>query len=95
MKHGAIKPLRNVGLIPCLQSSQNPYRVSKKCHFLADAGTSGYLGGLLKRNTPKSKRIAGMSDVSAWFGFWPAEATKSSVWRFLIKGPSKQTLKDP
>ena len=62
MKHGAIKPLGNVGLIPCLQSSQQPHQVSKEGHFLAVAGTSGYLGDLMNRNLPNSTGIAGLSD---------------------------------
>ena len=76
MKHGAIEPLGNVGLIHCLQSSQQPYQVSKKCHFLAGAGTSGYLGDLVKRNSPHSTGIAGLSDgkylawLLAWKGYY-------------------------
>ena len=74
MKRGATKPHGNVGLIPCLQSSvrslQKPHQVSKECHFLAGAGTSGYFGDLIKRNLPKSTGIAGMSDGKclAWLG---------------------------
>ena len=72
MKRGEIKPLGNVGLMPCLQSSQQPYRANKECHFLAGAGTSGYLGDHVKRNLPKSTGIAGMSDGKylAWFLAW-------------------------
>jgi len=56
-----IEPLGTVGLIACLQSSQQPYQVSKEYHFLAGAGTSGYFEDLKKRNLPKSTGIAGMS----------------------------------
>ena len=68
MKHGAIKPLRNVGLIPCLQSSQQPHQVNKEGHFLAGVGTSGYLGDLVKRNSLNSTGIEGLSDSKylAW-----------------------------
>jgi len=62
MKSRAIKLLGNVGLIPCLQSSQQPHQVSKECHFLAGARTSGYIGDLMKRNLPTSTGIAAMSD---------------------------------
>ena len=72
MKHGAIKPLGNVGLIPSLQSSQKPHQVSEEGHFLAGAGTSGYLGDLMKRNLPNSTGIAGLSDGKylAWLLAW-------------------------
>ena len=81
MKSEAIKPLGNVGLIPCLWSSQQPRQVSKECHSLAGAGNSGYFGDLMKRNLPKSTDIAGISDDKylALLGFWPGEATKSST----------------
>ena len=62
MKHGVIKPLGNVGLISCLQSSQQPHQVSKEGHFLAGAGTSGYFGKLKKKNAPQSTGIADKSD---------------------------------
>ena len=51
-----------VGLVPCLQSSQQPHQVSKECHSLAGAGASGYFGDPRKRHLPKSTGIAGMSD---------------------------------
>ena len=72
MKHGAIKPLGKVGLVPCLQSSQQPHQVSKEGYFLAGAGTSGYLGDLMKRNSPNSTGIAGLSDEKylAWLLAW-------------------------
>jgi len=57
-----IKPLGNISLIPCLQSSQQPHQVSEECHFLAGAGTSVYFRNLKKRKSPKSTGIAGMSD---------------------------------
>ena len=57
-----IKPLGNVGLIPRLEISQQPYQVSKEGHFPVGAGTSGYLGDLMKRNSPNPIGIAGMSD---------------------------------
>ena len=62
MKHGAIKPIGSVGLIPFLYSSQQPYQLSKECHFLAGAGTSEYFGDLEKRNSPKSIGSVGMSE---------------------------------
>ncbi|CAK7312883.1 hypothetical protein VULLAG_LOCUS17102 [Vulpes lagopus] len=69
MKHGVTKPLGNGGLIPCFQSSLQPHQVSKECHFLAGAGTSGYFGDLVKRNPPTS---TGMSDGKylAWLLAW-------------------------
>ena len=70
MKPGAIKH----GLIPCLQSSQQPHQVNKECHFLAGAGTSGYFGDLMERNLPKSTGITGMTDDKylAWLLAWRA-----------------------
>ncbi|XP_077743454.1 splicing factor, proline- and glutamine-rich-like isoform X1 [Canis aureus] len=62
MKHGVTKPLGNGGLIPCFQSSQQPHQVSKECHFLAGAGTSGYFGDLVKRNPPTST----VSGLGSW-----------------------------
>ena len=72
MKHGVIKPLGTVGLIPCLQSSQQPHEVSEECHFLAGAGISGYIWDLKKRNPPTSTGIVGMSDGKylAWLLAW-------------------------
>ena len=57
-----IEPSGNVGLKSRLQSSQKPYQVSKECHFLAGAGTSGYFGKLKKKNAPQSTGIADKSD---------------------------------
>ena len=68
-------PLGNVGLVPCLLSSQQPQQVGKDGHFLAGAGNSGYLGDLTKRNLPNSTGIAGLSDgkylawLLAWIGY--------------------------
>ena len=44
-----IKPLRNIGPVPCLQGSQQPYQVIKEGHFMAGPGTSGYFGDLEER----------------------------------------------
>lgn len=38
--------LRSVGWIPSLQTSQQPYLVSKECHFLAGTGNVRVLSGL-------------------------------------------------
>ena len=62
VKPGAIKSFGTVGLIPSLQSSQQPHQVSKECHSLVGAGASRYFGYLRERNLPKSTGIAGMSD---------------------------------
>lgn len=62
MKPEAIKLLGNVGRVPCLRSYQQPHQVSKECHSLEGAGTSGYFGDLTKRNLPKSTGIVGRSD---------------------------------
>ena len=57
-----MKPLGNAGLIPCLQNSQQPYRLSKECHFLTGTGPSGYLRDLEKRNMLKPMGISGKSN---------------------------------
>ena len=71
-KKKKIKKERNVGLTPCLQSSQQPYQVRKEGHFLAVARTSGYFEVIMKRIVPKSEGIPGRSDGKylAWLLAW-------------------------
>ena len=59
-------------LTPWLQNSQQPYQMSKECHFLEGARNSGYFRVLEKRNLSKYTGIAGMSDDKylAWLLAW-------------------------
>lgn len=73
-----MKPIRPlgfptlVGQIPHIQGSQQPHRVSTKCHFLTGAGTSGRLRYLMKTKVPKLTGVADMSDGKnlAWLLAW-------------------------
>ena len=49
-------------MVPCLQITQKPYQVNKEGNFLANVGTSAYLGDPKKRNSPKSIGITNESD---------------------------------
>lgn len=70
MKPGAIKPLGTAGLIPCLQSSQQPHQVSKECHSLV---------GAVSGRGIRPKVLQACLMASTGLGFWPGEATKSST----------------
>lgn len=55
-----IKALGNIGLVRCLHGFQQPYHVSKECHFLAGTRTSRHFGDLENRGThPKPIGTAG------------------------------------
>ena len=52
----SIEPPGNVGLIPCFQSSQQSYQVSKECHFLAGAGDLRIYWGPWEEQYPHNYR---------------------------------------
>ena len=93
MKHGTIKPVGNVGLIPCLQSSQQPHQVSKEGHFLAGAKPQDILRTSWRGIRQILQALQACLMASIWLGFWPGEATKSSTRTFIIKGSSKANFK--
>lgn len=47
----ANKALVNIGLVPCIQGSQQPYQESKEGHFLVGEGVSRYFGDSEKRES--------------------------------------------
>jgi len=54
-----MKTAGKIGLVSCLQGSQQPYHGSKEGHLPAGARTSRYFGDLKERNSPKSIGTAG------------------------------------
>ena len=66
-----IKPLGNVGLIPYLQCSPQSYQVSKECHLLTDAGTSGNLEDLKMREIDLNLQVLQTNPMgNTWLGSW-------------------------
>ena len=97
MKHGAIKAPWKCFPDTWFPEFPAPHQASKECPFLAGTGTLGYLGDLVKRNSPNSTGITGPSDRKSlvWLPAW--RGYKASVWRFLRRDSSKvkHAFKDP
>ena len=90
-----IKPLENIGLVPCSYGSQQLYQVSKEGHFLAGARTSGYFGKLEKKGIhPNLEVLQEVSDGESLAWCSGLKRPLKFNLRFLMKSSSKAQLKE-
>ena len=70
-----IKTVGSIGLVPCSHGSQQPYYVSKECHFLAGAGTLIHFGTWRRGTHPNLLVLQAVCNGKSlpWL-FWPGEA---------------------
>ena len=92
MKPGAMEPLEM--LADTGYGSQRPHQVSKECHVLAGAGTSGYFGDLRTGIHTNRQVVQASLPTNIWFGFRPGEADKKFNPDSLENVLAKQILKD-
>lgn len=74
-KPAAIKPLGNVGLTPCLQTSPLPHQELKECYSMEGVGTLDILGTSGREMFPNPQVSHACLMASPSFGFWPGETT--------------------